>query len=137
VASTPVEKKVTVEIIRKGKKKSFQVKTGELKEDDESPVVSEASPNLGLMVKEVTPELARNFGLSETSGLVVVQVESNSPAGEAGMKPGDIILEVDQVSMKDLAQFNRKIEKYEEGDTILFLLNRSGTTLYLTIKVRE
>jgi serine protease Do len=137
VASTPVGEKVTVEIIRKGKKKSLQVKTGELKEEDESPVVSEASPSLGLMVKEVTPELARNFGLSETSGLVVVQVENNSPAGEAGMRPGDIILEVDQVSMKDLAQFNRKIEKYEAGDTILFLLNRSGTTLYLTIKVRE
>ncbi len=137
VASTPVGKKVTVEIVRKGKKKSIQVKTGELKEEDESPVVSEISPNLGLMVKEVTPELARNFGLSETSGLVVVQVESNSPAGEAGMRPGDIIIEVDQVSMKNLAQFNRKIEKYEAGDTILFLLNRSGTTLYLTIKVRE
>ena len=137
VASTPVGKKVTVEIIRKGKKKSLEVKTGELKEEDESPVVSEASPSLGLMVKEVTPELARNFGLSETSGLVVVQVESNSPAGEAGMRPGDIILEVDQVSMKDLEQFNRKIEKYKAGDTILFLLNRSGTTLYLTIKVRE
>jgi len=137
VASTSVGEKVTVEVIRKGKKKSFQVKTGELKEEDESPVVSEVSPNLGLMVKEVTPELARNFGLSETSGLVVVQVESNSPAGEAGMRPGDIIIEVDQVSMKNLAQFNRKIEKYEAGDTILFLLNRSGTTLYLTIKVRE
>ncbi len=53
------------------------------------------------------------------------------------MRPGDIIIEVDQVSMKNLAQFNRKIEKYEAGDTILFLLNRSGTTLYLTIKVRE
>jgi serine protease Do len=137
VASTPVGKKVTLELIRKGKKKSLQVKTGELKEEDESPVVSEASPNLGLMVKEVTPELARNFGLSETRGLVVVQVESNSPAGEAGKRPGDIILEVDQISMKDLAQFNRKIEKYKAGDTILFLLNRSGTTLYLTIKVRE
>jgi serine protease Do len=134
VASTSVGEKVTVEIIRKGKKKSLQVKTGELKEEDESPVVSEVSPNLGLMVKEVTPELARNFGLSETSGLVVVQVESNSPAGEAGMRPGDIIIEVDQVSMKNLAQFNRRIEKYEAGDTILFLLNRSGTTLYLTIK---
>ena len=137
VASTPVGEKVMVEIIRKGKKKSLQVTTGELKEEDESPVVSEASPSLGLMVKEVTPELARNFGLSETSGLVVVQVESNSPAGEAGMRPGDIILEVDQISMKDLAQFNQKIEKYKAGDTILFLLNRSGTTLYLTIKVRE
>ena len=137
VASTPVGKKVTVDIIRKGKKKSLLVKTGELKEEDESPVVSEASPNLGLMVKEITHEPARNFGLSETQGLVVVQVESNSPAGEAGVKPGDIILEVDQIPMEDLTQFNRKIDTYKAGDTILFLLNRSGTTLYLTIKVWE
>jgi serine protease Do len=137
VASTPVGKKVTVDIIRKGKKKSLLVKTGELKEEDESPAVSEVSPNLGLMVKEITPELARNFGLSETQGLVVVQVEGNSPAGEAGVKPGDIILEVDQISMEDLGQFNRKMKTYKAGDTILFLLNRSGTTLYLTIKVWE
>jgi serine protease Do len=137
VASTPVGKKVTVDIIRKSKKKSLLVKTGELKEEDESPVVSEVSPNLGLMVKEITPELARNFGLSETQGLVVVQVEGNSPAGEAGVKPGDIILEVDQISMEDLGQFNRKMKTYKAGDTILFLLNRSGTTLYLTIKVWE
>ena len=137
VASTPVGKKVTVEIIRKGKKKSLQVKTGELEEGEKPPVETKAAPELGLVVKEITPELARGFGLSETSGLVVVQVEKTSPAGEAGIRPGDIILEVDQNPMKDLAQFNAKIKEYSQGDTVLFLLNRRGTTLYLTLKIWE
>jgi serine protease Do len=136
VASTPVGKKVMVEVIRKGREKRFWVKTGELEEEKEALLVSKATPDIGMVVEEMTPEIARNFGLSETIGLIVVQVEKNSPAGEAGMRPGDIVLEVDQIPMKKLVQFNRKIEEYKAGDTILFLLNRRGTTLYVTLKLR-
>jgi len=137
VASTPVGKEVPVEVIRKGKKKRIEVKVGELEEEKEAPVVSEATPDLGMVVKEITPELARNFGLSESSGLEVAQVESNSPAGEAGVKPGDIILEVDQVEVRSVQEFNRKMESYKVGDTVLFLLKRGTATLYLTLKVTD
>ncbi|MBE9523332.1 MAG: DegQ family serine endoprotease [Proteobacteria bacterium] len=137
VASTPVGKTVTVEVIRIGKKEHFQVQIEELKEEREAQVVSEARPNLGLTVREITPELARNFGLSEASGVVVVQVQNNTPAQEAGLAPGDIILEMDQVPVKDLKQFNQMIGAYKAGDTILFLVKRRGSTLYLTLKVAE
>jgi serine protease Do len=135
VASTPVGKEVKVDVIRKGKQKRIEVKVGQLEEEKEPQVVSEAAPDLGMVVQEISPELARNFGLSETRGLVVVQVESNSPAGEAGMKPGDMILEVDQVEVEDLKAFNRKIEGYKVGDTVLFLVKRRTATLYLTVKI--
>jgi len=137
VASTPVGKTVTVEVIRIGKKEHFQVQIEELKEEREAQVVSEARPNLGLTVREITPELARNFGLSEASGIVVVQVQNNTAAQEAGLAPGDIILEIDQVPVKDLEQFNQMIGAYKVGDTILFLVERRGSTLYLTLKVVE
>ena len=137
VASTPVGKSVTVELIRKGKKIALQVEVGELKEETEPPVVAEAGPNLGLTLKEITPELASNYRLSVTSGLVVVQVEANSPAAEAGIAPGDIILEVDQESVKSLSQFNKKMGSYTAGDTILLLINRRGSTLYITLKIWE
>ncbi|MBW2616485.1 MAG: DegQ family serine endoprotease [Deltaproteobacteria bacterium] len=137
VGTTPVGKKVEVEVIRKGVKKSFTVKLGELKEEKEPQVLSEARPNLGLTVKEITPELAKNLRLSETSGLVVFQVKDNSPAAEAGIRPGDIILEVDQYPVMDIEQFSRKIETYKSGDTILFLIKRRGATLYLTVKVED
>jgi serine protease Do len=135
VASTPVGKTVTVEVIRKGRTKSIQVEIGTLEEEKEPPKVAEASPDLGITLKELTPELARNFDLSETSGLVVVQVERNSPAAAVGMRPGDIILEIDQEPMKDLEQFIDKIKNYKVGDTILFLTKRRGTTLYITLKI--
>jgi len=137
VASTPVGKNVTVEVIRKGRTKSIQVEIGALEEEKEPPKVAEASPGLGVTLKELTPELARNFGLSETSGLVVVQVERNSPAAVVGMRPGDIILEIDQEPMKDLEQFIDKIKNYKVGDTILFLTKRRGVTLYMTLKIGQ
>jgi serine protease Do len=135
VASTPVGKSVTVEVIRKGQRKSLEVRIGELKEEKEPQAVSEMRPHLGMTVEELTPELANKLGLSETSGVVVAQVDDNTPAAEAGVRPGDIILEVDQAPVKNLDQFNRKIGTYKEGDTILFLIKRGEATLYLTVKV--
>lgn len=137
VASTPVGKTVMVEVIRKGQRESIQVEIGELEKEEEPQVASEVRPNLGLTVREITPELARNFGLSETSGVVIVQIESNSPAKEAGLAPGDIIQEIDQVEVKDLEQFNKLTEGYKAGDTILFLIKRRGSTLFLTLTVPE
>jgi serine protease Do len=88
VASTPVDKTVIVEAIRKGKKQNFEVKIGELKDDQEAAQVAEAPPRLGMTLEELTPELAGNLGLTERSGIVVVQVEDDSPAAAAGLRPG-------------------------------------------------
>ena len=110
---------------------------GELEEEKISQAAKEVQPKFGLTVEEITPELAKNFGISETSGLVVVQVGKDSPAGEAGLRPGDVILEVDQTPFMDLDDYDRKAQDYQEGDTILYLVKRKGATLYLTLKVRD
>jgi len=136
VGSTPVGAKVDVDVIRNGQKKTFNVKLGELKDEKEPPEVAKAKPELGMTVEEITPQLAESLGLSQTTGLVVIKVERNSTAEEAGLKQGDIILEIDQVPAKELEQFLKKIREYKEGDTILFLIKRGSKTLYLTLKVR-
>jgi serine protease Do len=137
VAATPVEKSVTVEVIRKGKIERFEVKIGELKDDQEAALVAEAPPRLGMTVEELTPELAGNLGLTEGSGIVVVQVEDDSPAAAAGLRPGDVILEIDQNPVQNLDEFNSAIEKYKKGDTILLLAKRRGATVFLTLRVSE
>ncbi len=138
VASTPVGKTVVVEVFRKGQRKSLQVKIGELKEQreeqEEEPV---ARPSLGMTLEEITPDLAKNYGLSDTTGLVVVQVVEGSAAAEAGIRQGDVILEIDQEAIKDLESFERKIEGYKKGDTALLLIKRRGATIYVTLKVSE
>ncbi len=136
VSSEPVGKTVVVKIIRQGQEKTIRVTLGELNEEEESPAIRKTSADeLGLTVDELTPEDARNYGVSDTTGLIILQVASNSPAAEAGLKQGDIILEIDQEQVKDLTQFNKKLESYKEGDTILFLIKRQESTLYLTLKV--
>jgi len=137
VGSTPVGKEVTVEVIRKGRIERIEVKIGELEGEKEAQVEVAEGPKLGLTVHELTPELARGYGLTETSGLVAVDVEGNSPASEAGIRPGDLIVEIDQVPVRDLDRFNTIISGYRDGDTVLFLVKRRGTTLYLTLKVTE
>lgn len=137
VASTPVGKVVKVEVIRRGKRKGFEVKIGKLKEEQAEEEAAEERSDLGMTVDEITPEQARQFDLSGERGLVVVQVENNSPAGEAGIRRGDIILEIDQEPMKDIDEYSKKIRRYKKGDTILFLIKRREATLYLTLKVWE
>jgi serine protease Do len=135
VAAVPVGKTVTVEVIRDGAKKRFEVKIQELKEGSETPVPSEQGVKFGMVVKEITPELAMHFGLSEKSGLIVTQVENGSPAAEAGISPGDIILEVDRQPVQNIGDYEHKIGTYKPGDAVLFLVKHQGNTLFLTVKV--
>ena len=138
VATTPVGTKVDVEIIRRGERRVVSATIAELKEDAEGgpgPTREEVTPNLGMTVQELTPELARNYGLTETSGLVVTEVKPGGPAAEAGIRRGDALLEVDQTPVGDLGTFQEKLREYNKGDTVLFLIKRRGATLYLTLKM--
>jgi serine protease Do len=137
VASTAVGKTVNVEVFRKGQRKSVHVKVGEMKDQKEGQEPHDVRPSLGMTLEEITPELAKNLGLSETSGLVVVQVEEGSAAAEAGIRQGDVILEIDQEAVKNLEFFEKKTETYKKGDTALLLIKRRGATIFVTLKVLE
>ncbi len=137
VASTPVGKVVPVEIMRKGQKQTVRVKIEELKaekQDGEDGEGQQGSTTLGLHVENLTTDIASAFGLSDKSGVVVVEVAADGPSADAGIQPGDIILEVDQEAVKDINQFNRKVTSHKKGDTILLLINRKGVTLFMTLK---
>jgi len=137
VASTPVGEKVPVEVIREGERIKFQVKVGKLEEKVQPAVTTQEKPEMGMTVKEITPELYRNYQLSVTEGLVVVKVEASSPAAEAGIRPGDVILEVDREPVTDLGEFQRIISGFKENDAVLFLIKRKQGTLFLTLEVGE
>ena len=142
VSLTPVGKTVDVGVLREGKKQTIKVELKEFPEEEKSAITGlrgrEApGPDLGLSVQDLAPELARRYGLSDTSGIIVTRVDGNSAASEAGFKTGDIILEVDQERIEDIRHFNRKIQGYKADDTILFLVKREGSTFYITLNVWE
>lgn len=133
VASTPIGKKVVVEIIRKGKKMSLQAYTEELEEEGQppEPEVEDVSP--GLSLQALTPELALTYDLERIQGLLIVDVEQASPAAEAGLEPGDIIVEADQQPMGEVAALKRIISRRCKGDTLLLLVDHGGRTVFVTL----
>lgn len=136
VATTPVGKRVSVNVIRKGEKKTFEVEVAQMGEEaQQEPVTEEEAHDFGITLKEITPEMARAYKLPETSGLVVIKVEAGSPGAQAGLRPGDVILEMDQEKVQTLKEFKTKTSKYQKGDTILLLINRGGATLYATLEI--
>jgi serine protease Do len=137
VASTPIHKKVKVIVVRAGREKTFFVKIRRMKEEERKVAAAEEKASLGMTVEELNPRLAKELGLKEKHGLVIVKVETGSPAAEAGLKVGDLILEVDREPLRNLRAFKRKMQKYGKGETILLLVKRGGSTLYLTVRAGE
>jgi serine protease Do len=136
-ASTPIGNTAMVEVVRDGQPLRLRIKTEELKEDAQAEGPSEARPQLGLQVQDITPEMAKAYGLSRNSGVAIVGVEEASPAQEAGLTPGDIIVEIDRKPVKDVSALNQLLAGYQAGHTILFLIDRGGTPILVTVAVKK
>ncbi|PWU18536.1 MAG: peptidase [Candidatus Rokuibacteriota bacterium] len=134
VAETPAGREVKMTIVRDGKTMTLQPKVAKLDEPDQK-VASETGEKgkLGVAVEPVTPAIAEDLGLKEARGLVVRRVEDDSPAANAGIQPGDVILEVDHQPVKDVAGLRQAIAKHAKGTKILVLLQRQDSTLYVTV----
>src|SRR4030095_5701265 len=97
VARTGVGKTARVKVVRDKQSQEFTVKIGELKDEDIAAATGSTNDDLGLAVQTLTPELADNLSLDKSlKGVVVTQVEPGGPAAEAGLRRGDVILEVNR-----------------------------------------
>jgi serine protease Do len=137
VAKTEVGRRVPVVVVRKGEKKTLQVTIAQMKEEAEEDQRTEtgAGPELGLALENLSPDLAAKFGIPDTSGVLITNVAEGSPAAEAGLMPGDIIMEMDQEPVQGAQEFSKKIAAYPRGQAALLLVNRKGNTLYATLMI--
>jgi len=133
VAVTPVGKKVEVEVIRDGDRKTLELKVGVLKEKEVEGGGSTAN-DFGITLQEITPELAQSLDLEEEKGLVISDIDQDGPAWEAGMRRGDVVLEVNRKEVASLDDFRKAIAKRDKKRPTLFLVKRSGNTLYFGVK---
>jgi serine protease Do len=88
-----------------------------------------------LEVQNLDPNLARQFRLRDNKGVVVVQVESGTPAAEAGIRAGDMILEVGGTVVSSVKEYVAAVDKVKKGSVARFLIKRMGRTIYLTVEV--
>jgi serine protease Do len=138
VASTPIGQEAEVVLKRDGKEKTFQVKVGELKEPEVQASTgkpSEGPAAFGMRVQNLTPEIAEQLGLEDEKGVVVSGVEPGSPAEDAGIRRGDVILEADKQPVKDVKELQQRLGEAKKGT--LLLVRRGDATLYVAVKKKE
>ena len=149
VAETKIGKPVKVDVWRKGKRQIVNVVVGELKE--EKPLLSARTPAensdqprnsdieaIGLSVTEITKSMREQYNVpNDIRGVLVIGVAAGTGSAKKGLKPGDIIVEVNQeeVSLPDqiIAKINDAIKNGR--NSILLLVNSNGNLKFYAIRI--
>ena len=136
IASTKPGSTVTLGLVRDGAEKTVSVKLRELPSTQTAEVSGEPAEGarLGLSVRPVTPEDARELGLESRKGLLVADVDPAGPAAAAGIRPGDVIEEVNRKPVADAAEL-RAAAKSSGERPALVLVNRKGASLFLAVEL--
>jgi serine protease Do len=136
VAETAVGEKAEVTIIRDGKTIEKKVTIGELQEE-KTFAAAEGKPrmDMGMEVRELNQQFAQQYNIPEKKGVVVTSVEGNSPADMAGIREGDVIIEVDRKPVENLGDYSKAVTKAQKEGKVLLLIKRAGTSLFVVIKL--
>ncbi len=92
---------------------------------------------IGIAVQDMNQALAQSFGLKQPTGALVSAVEAGSPAEKAGMKPGDVILELDGAAIQSAADLPPRIAALKPGDQANLALWRDGARQKLAVRTGE
>jgi serine protease Do len=134
VADMPVGKNVPIVVMRDGKQVRLNAQIAKL--EDESSATGaepEGKGRLGLSVQPLTPPVARELGLKVREGVLVRDVVEGGRAAEAGIRAGDVIVEVNRQPVRTVEDLRARVEKRAKNEPIVMLVNRDGETMYLAI----
>ncbi len=127
---------VKVKVLRERSERTLEIRLGEAPEETEAATAGARAKNLlGLDVKPITPEVARQLGLRAGEGVVVGAVESGGPAEANGVQAGDVIREVNRQKIRSLADFERATRGLKPGERVTLLLQRGASALYVAFSV--
>ena len=93
--------------------------------------------SLGVGVVPVDASVAAQFNLSVDHGLLIASVTANGPAATAGLKAGDVILQIDNVPMTSVASLNDFLLSKNPGDTVAVTINRGGQQMTVNVTLGE
>nr|WP_092469954.1 trypsin-like peptidase domain-containing protein [Desulfotruncus arcticus] len=94
-------------------------------------------PWLGIQMQNLTSDLAEYLNLESNEGVVVVGVVPGSPAQQAGLRQGDVIVEIQKQTIKNADELAERIKKTEIGQELLLLVYRDNQSMYITVAVGE
>ena len=147
IAATQPGSEVTLTINRDGQEQQTKVTLTELNLEtaqnqpdnqpkNQTPNAETNSGRLGLGLQPLTPALAKQLQVDAEKGLVITEVDENGPAAEAGIRPQDVILEVNRQQVGSFDEIQVALQKAADRP-VLLLINRRGQTVFLTVEQRK
>jgi serine protease Do len=140
VATTVAGKRVPMTVYRKGTSSHVEVTLQQAPEEPGAVAPAKApsghkSP-LGMTVSEISPGIARELGNAQLRGVVVMSVEPESPAIEAGLERGDIIVRVGEAMVASLDDYARAVRAVVHGGMLRLLVKRDGKNTWVAFQKR-
>ena len=134
VASTPVGKTVPVEIMRDGKITTVSVAISKLNDQTAAVNLKQEKAEWGLAMQNMPPEERTRMGLAGNEGVLVTAVMPESPAANANVQEGDIILQINQVPVSTVQGVRNEVAKAKRDKPLLLLLRRAdGSTSFAAL----
>jgi serine protease Do len=127
------DKPITIKYWRGNRQKSVKV-TLEMSQATVG-IYSERSEMLGWELQELTPDLARRFGLRPGTALLVTNTEPGKIANRAGLQRGDLILEINRQPVGTYSALRDILTEIDPDDVMLILINRGRRNFYIPIRM--
>jgi serine protease Do len=142
VAQTVIGRKATVKVMRDKRLRSLEVTIAEQPKtvaqagsEEEGGSARPAGLLADIEVRELNGDLASRLGLGGSErGVAIVRVRADSVAEEAGLKEGDLVLEVNRMPVPSLTVYERVVSKLGKAQPVLLLIKRQGRTSFITLK---
>jgi serine protease Do len=128
---------VTLKVLRNGAAQDVAVTLGDYPTKEERASISkpESDSSLqGVTVESLTPDAAQELKLPEsTKGVVVDQVDPASRAADAGLRPGDVIQQVNHQTVTNMREYTQAVGSSKKDGSVLLLVDRGGNTMFLAV----
>jgi serine protease Do len=126
-----------LDVVRNGQPQKMDLTVGEYHKDQEvAAAASEETGHakLGIAISDLTPEVRQQLNLpSQVEGVAVAQVQPASPAEDAGLAGGDVIVEMNRQPVKSADQFRNQVKQLPAGKDLLLLVWANGGSSYRVV----
>ena len=146
VSAAPIGSKLRLGLLRDGKKKEVEASVAELPKKKKAATAEEgatpgpdtgAASALGMRLQKLDPETRQRLHLpAGAKGVVVGSVAADSPVRSAGLRPGDVIVSVNQKPVASPQEATAALKQAAASGNVLLLLNRNGVTEFLGMTMR-
>lgn len=92
---------------------------------------------IGVQIRDVTEEIAKEKGLKDVSGIYVSSLTEGGAAAESGMREGDVILKVGESTVKNVPQLQEQVSKYRPGDKVNVTVWRDNKLQVVPVTLRN